>query len=70
MYTPEERYTYTERTGPTPDTCGGHAGYALCVRRLRSSAYIAHTVRVRMSSEHAVNEGVLNESLARTAFFY
>ena len=45
MYTPEGRQPRAERAGPTPDTRGAHARYALCVRRLRSSARIARRGR-------------------------
>ena len=52
MYTLEGRQTCPERSGPTPDTRGAHAGtrgadagHALCVRRLRSSAHLAHRER-------------------------
>ena len=46
MHMPEGRHTCTERAGPTPDTRRAHAGYSLHVRRLRSSAHVAHTQHV------------------------
>ena len=45
MYTPEGRQRCAERAGPTPDTRAAHAGHALRVRRLRSSAHLAHRER-------------------------